>query len=886
MNIVNKLTLRHMMQNKRRTIVTIIGVIISVAMITAVMTLGVSFQDLMKRQVINDSGEWHVGYYNVTPEQAELIRDDEATKMLMLNQEQGYASLTDMGLSSYPNKPYIAVSAYNAKGFEKFPQTLVQGRLPEKAGEIVVPKLFLDEVEGADIKLGDQITLSLGTRYLEDGVMEWSEQRSDFTLRTGAFTGGDQLFEKLKDLHKEKFTVVGIIETPTWEYSWVPGYVFYTFLDPSTLTSEEQMTATVIVNEVNNSIYTHAEQLAAELGVDYFTNSGLLRYDFVSMNNGFLAAMYMLTAIIMIIVIVGSVALIYNAFGISVADRSRYLGMLASVGATRRQKRNSVFFEGFLISLVSIPIGFLSGLLGLTITFWSINSMIQDLFGVNESLKVVITPMTLIVSVAISLLTIFASTWWPARRASKVSPIDAIRQSMDVKLSKRKVKNNFLVKKLFGIEADIALKNLKRNKRRYQVTVFSLVISIILFLSVSFFTNTMTKAVQVANDGVNYDINIGSFRDEDSFATSFDAIKTLEGVTSYNELTSFNGSTQVDVSLLPPGMKKMFEFENGTDIKDTLYNVSIYSMPDEALIQFAQENSIDAAPLLDSSSANAILLNSVQYYSGVEEKKIEEAPILKAQDMNLEVTTWVDKEIKKDNGEIQYETIEKDLAPIHISALVSEYPMGIVKGERGPFNMTLIVSQHTMKSFATNVNGLILTNELFLQSKDPVKLQQSIYELELPDYLYINNYFESRQSEEQMIVLIGVFTYGFIALITLISIANILNTISTGIQLRRREFAMLRSMGMTKQGFYRMINYESIFYGLKSLLYGLPISGLVMYLIYRSMGNTIDYNFQIPWMSVIIAILGVFGIVTISMLYSGSKVKKGSIVDAIKQENL
>jgi putative ABC transport system permease protein len=135
-------------------------------------------------------------------------------------------------------------------------------------------------------------------------------------------------------------------------------------------------------------------------------------------------------------------------------------------------------------------------------------------------------------------------------------------------------------------------------------------------------------------------------------------------------------------------------------------------------------------------------------------------------------------------------------------------------------------------------------------------------------------------------MLMSVFTYGFIVLITAICMANIFNTISTSIALRKREFAMLKSVGMTPKGFSKMLNYESLFYGVKSLLYGLPLSIVIMYLIYNSVGYTFSYSFTLPWSSILFVIGAVFVMVISAMLYSSSKIKQDSIIDALKQENI
>ena len=137
-----------------------------------------------------------------------------------------------------------------------------------------------------------------------------------------------------------------------------------------------------------------------------------------------------------------------------------------------------------------------------------------------------------------------------------------------------------------------------------------------------------------------------------------------------------------------------------------------------------------------------------------------------------------------------------------------------------------------------------------------------------------------------MLLVVNVFSYGFIVLISLITTANVLNTISTNINLRRREFAMLKSVGITPGGFNRMMNFECVFYGLKALLYGLPLSLLATYLIYLSMSQGLGMAFTLPWTAILIASASVFLVVFVTMMYSMSKIKKENIVDALKNENL
>jgi len=483
MNIVSKLTLRHLKENKRRTLVTIIGTIISVAMVTAVATLTFSFLDLMQRQTIADEGEWHVLYKDVNKEQLEAIKQDKVNDVVVISRDRGYALLEEGGSET---KPYIFVKEYNEAGYEHFPITLSNGRLPESGNEIVVSQELATNAK-MSYSIGDQLTLNVGDRVVQhdEAEDEILTQRYSMMIENG------ESLETLVNTETVTYTVVGEIERPSWEPAWAPGYTVISYVDESMVSAEEKVNASVILKKVDKSLYSHAVNFAMEHQIDperIGYNNSLLRYYGVTNNDNLQTTMFSLAAIIMSVVIVGSVALIYNAFAISVSERARHLGMLSSVGATKRQKRNSVFFEGAVIGIISIPLGVLSGLVGIGITFWFINTMLQDALNVSVKLSVTVTPLSIFVSCLVSSFTIFISTYLPARKASRISAIDAIRQTTDVKLTGKKIKTSKIIRMIFGMEAEIGLKNLKRNKRKYQITVFSLMVSIVLFLAVSFFT--------------------------------------------------------------------------------------------------------------------------------------------------------------------------------------------------------------------------------------------------------------------------------------------------------------------------------------------------------------------------------------------------------------
>lgn len=863
MNIVYKLTIRNLKQNKKRTLVTMIGVIISVAMVTAVSTLAFSFSDLMIRQTIADRGEWHVQYQEVTKEQLAVIRDDDRTKTVAITRDLGYAPLEG---SQNPNKPYLFIKEYDARGFEQFQVELSKGRLPQSDKEVVISEPVATNGK-VKYEIGDHLSLRVGERF-EQGGDRPLNQTEPLRREDGTLT------ETLQHMKTRDYTVVGFIKRPLWEMTWAPGYTVISYVDENITGANDRVNAAVVMQKINPSLFAHAENLAKTNNIETVQfNNDLLHYYGLSKSGASQSMMYSISAILMAIIMIGSISLIYNAFAISVSERSRHLGMLASVGATKRQKRNSVLFEGVIIGLISIPIGILCGLAGIGITFWFMNTMIQGALWTNQKLMVIITPLSLFIACVVSMITIFISAYLPAIKASKVSAMDAIRQSTDVKLTTKAVKTPKLIRKLFGIEAEIGLKNLKRNKRRYHAIVFSLVISIVLFLTVSFFTNNMKQSLELSQEGVNYDIQL-SYSDGKKIENPLlQSIVSLNGVTEYNLVQEVYKSAWVEPSFIADELQEMVKKDSSL-LEDGKfrYEIKLHALNDLSLQAYAKAVGADYEQLTDPDHPAAIVIDNTKY------QDIDTGKFVQTKAMYLNVG----QSIGLSNSYIE-NTEEEKVNQVTVTALTDQSIMGMSPAFLGGVNM--IVSEQVMDRLADDEELANVQTYLYLKSEEPLRTQQQIEEMNEIN-LNVYNVFQSRKNEEQTILMISVFSYGFIILISAIAIANIFNTISTGLSLRKREFAMLKSVGMTPKGFSKMMNYESLFYGVKSLLFGLPISFAVMLLLYRAFANKFSYGFTIPWLSMLSVVAAVFVIVISAIIFSSRKVKKENIIDALKQENI
>ena len=862
MNIIQKLTISYLKENKRQTLVTLIGVILSVTMITAVATSAASFMDLLQRRTIQIDGNWHVLYEDVPKESLSVIENDSDTKATFYSQSLGHARLDE---NKYSSKPYFHLLAFNESAQEAFPVNLIQGRFPANSHEILLSKDAIYN-SGVNYQIGDTIT---------QRVNEFGEYLSPSDW------GGDCNIETLVDTKEYTFTIVGITSEPRYISSWGPAFTVITALDSELDATLSSVDVSVQLSHITPKLYNHAMQVASEANVPKDAtespmiafNKELLRFYGVTGNDSMNLMIYSLAFFFMCVIMIGSVSVIYNAFSISASKRMKHLGMLASVGATKAQKCSAILFEGVVIGTIAIPLGLLFGTIGMGVTFNLVNPIFQSAANMTIALRLVISAPSIIIAILFSILTIFISAWIPARRAAKVSPMIAIRQNTEVKIPRRAVKTSKVVSKIFGIEGDLALKNIKRQKRRYRATVFSLILSFSLFLITTYFLNTLQSAYNLTLETINYDLYMSGDSNDYGYALShssesllIDEIVSLPSVKDYNYIQKAYTYTSITEDLLTEQAIELLKGEQSdTDFSALLnqFELKIYGIRDDVFNRYIDQNN----EISNSSTIPIVVINTNQF---LKDNKYMQVNLLK---------------------EIDHLTFHSNEYQFNVLGYTSELPMGITYDFLSN-NIPVITPLSAIEGmFEQGVfDGGYSNLSLYLTSDDTstleneiVNLYQEANSLTMPSIFSLQ---KSHESQKQLELLISIFAYGFICLITLICLVNVFNTITTSMLLRTREFAMIRSVGMDSKSFNKMIRFESLFYGLKALLYGIPLSIGLMYIVYQILKSNFEIPFTLPWSSFIIAIFGIFIFVGLSMWYSLIQIRKLNIIDALKQENI
>ena len=895
MNIMNKTTLRSLKKNKTRTLVTIIGIILSAAMLTAVTTFASSIQNFLLEYAISISGDWH-GRVDVSNlDYYQDIVNDERIDQVGLVGNDGY-SLLEGGMNEY--KPYLYIMELSDQAIEMLPFNLTKGRLPENSDELVLSNHIHDN-GGVEYKLGETIELELGNRisdgYVLDQSIAFLNGQEDLDESITAQDGPDALHEEFQVNGTRKFTIVGFCERLHYDIEGfsAPGYSVFTRIDDDQSIAKLgniNNNISLYVNLKNPSkIYDLANDLSKQGKIDSFAyNAEVLRYYGVSNIDGFTAVLYGFSAIILTLIILGGVSLIYNSFSISISERSKQFGLLSSVGATRKQLTNSVLFEALAIAIIGIPTGILSGIIGIGITLNQLKGNFARIFGegVKAELTLHVSMLAIAVAIILSLVTILISAYIPAKRIRKLSTLDAIRQTADIKLSSKDVKTSKITRKIYGIEGDLALKNLKRNKKRYRSTVISLFISVLLFISASAFSMYLTDGVENVIEDYNFDLSYNVFGSEiisegkipSEYIQVYKKMQEIDTISDSSLVRRTYGSALLDKELINPNIySSLVEDERIKDGDDFPTNISLFSVDHETFANYLNELNIAKDTFANTDSVSGILVDKQHYYETGEERYINTQLFKRFSGMSINVSFYTDEGKKVE-------------IPISVDPQADHVPMGVDEYSYND-SIIIIVDEEVINNTSSSLNQVDWNNQFFMhfKSEDPNDSFNEMEKILEDESLYtghIYNVAKEVEDNRNVITIINVFAYGFIILMSFITIANVFNTITTNINLRRREFAMLKSVGMTSHGFNKMLNFECIFYGLKALFYGIPASIIVTFLIHQVIIQGVTTDFYLPIRSILISIFSVFIVVFISMMYSMRKVRNENIIDALKNENL
>lgn len=895
MKVLNELSIKDLKLNKKRSIVIIIGIILSTALICGVAGLITSFQRTFIDTAKDSQGNYHAIFYNVPKDELKYIEENRSIEDYYLSEGLGYSYLSNGNTSTKEEeKPLVNIISMNDKFLNNMAINIKDGRLPENDGELAI-STRINEKFKTNYKVGDTITLNVGELK---GTLENQNANYYDEERIKKTDGAEQTTEnEIVNVTSKTYKIVGIIERPTvaiepYEAEWFTvitkmqsinkkANIAVLYSKPNdyvknTESINQMVTAKSGTKENDFNRVSGLDKTYKSYKYKIKINKELLAYQGASLDDDTLRTIYGLGAFIMGIVLVSSVFVIRNGFAISITERLKQYGMLSSIGATKKQIKKSVYFEGFILGIIGIPLGILSGIFAIYILVNVVNYILKDYVSSGTLLTYGISWKAIVVSIIVSVVTIWLSCRNSAKKASKITPIEAIRSSEDVKLKAKKIKCPKIITKIFKTGGEIAYKNLKRSKKKYRTTVISIIVSVVIFIAISSFIQYGFKMSSAYYTERNYNYVVYAYTTASPEDTEKFAKEQAENLKMLTDISNLPDAGDVSINKINTFEMKIDDkhkselTDYGKDIKGRFYAVD------------AENNPID--------DVNIIALSKNEYENylkkiGGDYEAYKDGVILIDNNMNMDengkriqgsMYTW-----KK--GDIVTGKIGDKEYSVKIVARTEERPKGVESMYNS--NAFFIVSEEFI-----NKTGYE-TASLYAQSNDAYKLDEEVEQYKKDNNLTNSNLNtfnmeKSVKAENAVVLVISIFLYGFIGVITLIGITNIFNTITTNMNLRKKEFAMLKSIGMTKKEFNRMIRLESIFYGVKSLVIGIPIGLVLSYGMYNVFKNSMEIEYVLPYKSIVVAVIFVAVVIGIIMRYSMSKINKQNIIETIRNDNI
>lgn len=936
MNLMKTLTLKNLKLNRKRTIVTIVGIILATALLSALVTLVSSFQYSIIEYQKQKDGDFHVKFSGVKMSELSEFKNNRNIESTFETMGMGFAKLNGC---KNEDKPYAYVMATDEAGFEKGCFNLIEGRMAKNEDEIVIPR-HLKTNGRIDIKVGDEITLDIGKRY--DSSTEsviWENIAYEHEAET------------LTDTVTKQYKVVGIMERPGYgmeDYS-AAGYTFVTYSDElaaidngtkseaseadTTLTVYSRYTKKALRNKdavtadiigVDEKLFAKANNSSVEMSAeesdrflkemenakyDIYMNGYLISYECVFPIDGSFKALFTVAAVVALIIILTSVYCIKNSFNISITEKIRQYGMLASVGATRRQIKSSVKTEAAMLGVVGIPVGTMSGILASFILVKVVNALSAG--WLNFALSFHTSLPALILAVILSIATIYFSATGSARRAAKVTPLEAIRNTKEIKIKSSKLKTPAIIGRIWGIGGVISYKNIKRNNKKYRTTVTSIVICSVTFIVISYFMSMAFSVVGMSYASADYNIGINMSYEKDIHIDIEKLSKLVSGIEGVDDYLVGAG---YDFDVRKPKYTKEYGeycrqvYDNSEDVSQ-MFLITV--LDDKSYDKYASDagikNAAAGAILVNKGTFDVYNENSLKYV-----KKEMELYKYKAGDTIECGYNVYDDASSDDNaaegdtesstgdnsGYVDEETINNGVRKtldVTIAGVTDKVPIGY---KSYSYATLLFMNQKGFESLwadgkSNELKQRYVSYSAYVVAENADEYQDT-FEKETegnPEYsqisFYVSNLDKQMRDEKSLFTLLGVFAYGLIVVIALIGITNIINTLSTGMELRSREFATLRSIGMTDKQFAGMVRLESMFISVKALVIGVPLGILISYLlcvIMNRMDGAIIY--EPPYKAIILCIVVVIMLIYAIMKLSMTKLRHNNIIETIKNENL
>lgn len=874
MKIMNEYTYNHMKKNKRHTISILVAITIASALLCSLCIFIHSIWETKLSTTIEETGYWHGELYNsIAGDKLKYVTENPEVETTMIKGQWVTAKLSNTKL------PYLSLRDANTNFWldMNLKNALTEGKLPKKSGEIVVSKLFL--TDNPSYKIGDKLTLPTGNRMLGSKLINHQS-----TKRSG---------EKFLATETKIYTIVGKLDVS--DSSAYPGYIAMGYLDPLQIKLKDELT--VYMRFVNpRTIYETLPQIAKATGLtknehgEYAVkyNTPLLTLYGISDKSNANAQIIMMIAMAVIItlLVMGSfILIIYNAFSLSANSRIKELSILKSLGATPRQIKSSVLYEGLLLWIIQLPIGIMVGYLFSNIVFSKVNKILS----VTEYYRNAYVSFSWVVvgfSTIISLITVLVSAYIPARKMMKVSAITGIRQnSTNVKLKKQK--SHSIINKIFGIEGELAISQFSANKKALRTAVLSLSMCFILIAGymniIAIYNLANSKNAEIPTHDMKislkmiYNPSDKMINEVISLPEVKDSVIRRQARTS----TYVTSKQESDVFAKYGGFAKVPSKHNILS-ENGKYRIitNLVGLSDKSFKKYCEKIGADDESYY-KEGVKGVLLDSTNYVSA-NTKTIQKIPLLNIKEGDkLVLNEKIENDMNtnyKFNAEVGHVT---EISPSEI--------------EMGGYSLAYIVPMKTYQQLVSNfmpermLESNSMSIDLLVGDKASTAVKKELTRI-CSSYLGTEDFtiwslLDEKNNDKlsQKAISIGVFSVAL--MFGLIGIINAFSTISNNLRLRKREFAMLRAVGLTPKGLNKMLMIEGLFFALTPIIVSIPIVLFICWFMLRlTLITGSEFMSVFPVVPILVYAMLIIASIFLAYGVSSTTVKKSNVIESIKDE--
>lgn len=920
-NVVYYVTSQYMKMNKKRTFTALLGIIFMVLLMTCVFVGKDTAIGYLEQIGTIKDGKWHITMYDITDKEYDEVKKLEWVEETSVSTYYGFAEFKQ---SANELRPYLNVKAYEIECFDWMNIELKSGRLPQKNGEIVVSEAAV--LDGSNFSVGDEIEAEYFTRSIKGIDSNGGETIFPFygiTVEYDQIVEVPQKFPYYKENSsfqeiknhtgkKQKLKVVGIIETPGYEEASAAGYTAITLMDEEEMNLVEtfNLSAKFDLENISENYSDILWEIAGTHEMEF--NDYVLIFSGNSANPTMNLVVFFMTMFFVILIMFASVFLIYNIFNMSFEERSRYLGMLSSVGATGRQKRSSVYFEACYLLNLALPIGFVSGLLIVNLGMKVLQPLLMDFMGIGEYVEEANVALQISVEAVfmiclLSIVTVLVSAYLPARKIGIIGPIECIRGNED--RNKKQYRMNLTMIKNIGVEGMLAKNSLMRQSKKTTAITGAVVTFLVVMVVTAFGSAAIEKVVESKMGSVDINANtdnwdyvfysLGSNEEEyEALKKEIETDEEIEEVVEWysgmfvGDVPSDNYSSEYwesifEICKLYGVSAQQFEEQYKAQYKE----VCVLALDEMALKEMAKKTGTDYEKLINKKIPSAIVVQSGEISTSnwrIGGRELEKYRF-------FELSKMTDKEIGEnlDVSLVSEELEEMVDFPIQIAGYATSEQLEECVTIRSQ-HLWVIVSTDTakqMKEILGAENGSpSISPELYIRtrSENPEIIEklrvlsedsESLYGIMEADY--------TKTFQEAILGIIHILLSCFVTLVSVICLLNVFNSIRNRVSGRSKEFAIMESVGMTSSQIQKMLRYESVGIVIRSIMFAAVIAFLMINLIQYGLIKIFGFmSFELPWILILIAVGSAVLIVVYITGYCYKRENRENILESIRNESV